>query len=106
WKVAQGWKIISFGLLHFYLCKKAGFVTPGSHEDRNPPLAGDQEWFVAEVFGCSVGVDSDGELALAAIASGEHIDAQAAPGERLGQRDGQRRLARAAGGEVADGLLR
>ena len=82
--------------------QQTGVVAPGSHIDRNACLARNQQRLVAELLGASLRVDAGGKLALAAIASAEHIHTQPARGEGLGQGDGERRLARAAGGEIAD----
>ena len=84
------------------LGQRACVVAPESHINRHARLAGDQQRLVAEVFGASAGEDASGQFALAAVAAAEHVHAQAARAERLGQRDGERRLARAAGGEIAD----
>jgi hypothetical protein len=62
----------------------------------------DQKRLVAELFRGSGDGDSHGELALAPVSPGEHIHLKAAPRERIGKRNGQRRFACAAGGKVAN----
>lgn len=80
----------------------AGIVALRGHVDRYAGLARDQERLVAKFVGCAAGVDARGERTLPFVAAREDIDGEPKGAERLGERDGQRRLARAAGGEIAD----
>jgi hypothetical protein len=82
--------------------RQPGVVALRSHVNGNLRLTGNQQRFVAKLFGSASGLDAGSEQALAAVASGEYIHAQAAPFEGLGQSDGERRLARAARREIAD----
>jgi hypothetical protein len=81
--------------------EQACVESTGGNIDRNAASC-DEKRFVPEFLRGSREGYSCGELAAAAIAAGEHVDLEAAPRERIGQRDGQRRFARAAGGEVAN----
>ncbi len=67
------------GLLRFGLGQQTGVVALGSHVDGNACLAGNQQRFIAKFRGGSLRIDADSELALAAVAAGEHVHAQAAP---------------------------
>jgi hypothetical protein len=89
-------------------CVRVGFGKLTSFEslprnvDGETGFAGNEERLVAEVVDGAVGADAGGESALATVAAGENIDMNAPLGERLSKRDGERSLARAAGGEISD----
>jgi hypothetical protein len=72
------------------------------YEDRHSRFARYEEGLVSKLLGRAFGVNAEGSLALTAVTAGEHINSHAAPGERLGQGDGKRSFACAAGGEASD----
>src|ERR1019366_8253555 len=80
----------------------AGVVSLAGNVHRHASVTGDQERLVAELAGASIGTRPGGDAALAAETAAEYVNMQAAAGERLGQRDGERRFAGAAGGAIAD----
>jgi hypothetical protein len=84
------------------LGKLAGSEALPGYEDRDAGFTSDEERLIAEVLGCAVGVDTGGALVPASVASGENVDAEATAFEGFGERDGERRFAGAAGGEIAD----
>jgi hypothetical protein len=80
----------------------ASVVSAAGDINRDSRFTCNQERLVTEFIGGSVWVNVGWELAIAAVSAGEHIHVQAALGQRLGERDGEGRLAGAAGGEIAD----
>jgi hypothetical protein len=84
------------------LGKLAGTEALTGNEDGDAGFAGDQKRFVSKIVGCAIGVDAGGALAQSSIAAGENVNAEAAALEGLGERDGERRFARAAGGEITN----
>jgi hypothetical protein len=85
----------------FRFRQQAGDVALSGHVDRHSRLPRNQERLIAIILSRPVRVNAGRAPAAAAIASGKHVDGQPPLFERLGQCDGQRRLARAAGRKVA-----
>jgi hypothetical protein len=89
-------------------CGRIGFGELASVEpltgnvDREAGFAGDEERFVAEFVGGAVGANAGRKRALSAVTAGKNVDLEAALRKRLCESDGERGLAGAAGGEVAD----
>jgi hypothetical protein len=82
--------------------QQAGIIALSGNVNWRTRFAGHQQRLVAILFGASLFIDAGGQITLAAIASAENVHPDAAHPERTSQRDSQRRLARAAGGEIAD----
>jgi hypothetical protein len=82
--------------------EEAGVVALAGDVDGDIGVAGDEDWLVAEVDGSSIRADAAGKAGVAAIAAGEHIDADAATGEGLGEGDGKGGFAGSAGGKIPD----
>ena len=101
-EVNDGLVILLGDWLRILLGQQPGVVALRGDVDRNAGHARNQQRLVAEVLSDPVLVDAVNPLTLAAVASAEHIHANTALEQSPGQRDGQRRLARASGGEIAD----
>jgi hypothetical protein len=94
--------LLVFGRPRLNLGELAGLEALPRNVDWEAGFARDQERLVAEFVCGAVGADTNGKRARAPVASGEGIDLESALGEGVGEGDGERCLAGAAGGEVAD----
>src|SRR6185312_4356831 len=86
----------------FILGKFAGLIAVFADDDWTSEASCDQEWLVAEVPRCSIGIHEHGATGFTTVSAREHVESDAALLEQFAQHYYERGLAGSADRDVSD----